>query len=268
LSAICPLSLGRIAIPSRGRNCKHPQCFDLASFLSFADQTSWFCPLCKNPVPWDELLIDAKLEEAIKLSSADVEEFKMTSSGSFVPVDPRPKDSGEEQSEADSEESLESPEAKRRKLNSDEDFNAIPITPGIPCTNLNDTAPSPGLSDASASNFVVSTRLRTRPEQQNESKDPDLSRDNESEDMRTRSLGTRRVVESEDEDEEDESYETGDSYEPLSPRIHWSTEEEDEENSFYRRTDESDASSVVFVEEHSEDVVRHGGQPDNPIVLD
>jgi hypothetical protein len=46
------LSLSRIEIPVQSLRCDHFQCFDLSSFLEFAQEHSvWNCPVCNHPAP-------------------------------------------------------------------------------------------------------------------------------------------------------------------------------------------------------------------------
>ncbi len=52
-SRTCPISLMAMEFPAKGRDCKHSQLFDAASFLRLASFTdSWKCPICKYaPIP-------------------------------------------------------------------------------------------------------------------------------------------------------------------------------------------------------------------------
>mmetsp|Transcript_45451 Transcript_45451/g.83162 ORF Transcript_45451/g.83162 Transcript_45451/m.83162 type:complete len:448 (-) Transcript_45451:103-1446(-) len=47
---LCPLSLTRMTIPVRGRQCRHLRCFDLEAYLATSASTiyqrRWHCPLC------------------------------------------------------------------------------------------------------------------------------------------------------------------------------------------------------------------------------
>ena len=56
----------RMAIPVRGINCDHLQCFDLESYLIMNQQSSvWKCPFCSKPCyslqhdPLIQILIDS-----------------------------------------------------------------------------------------------------------------------------------------------------------------------------------------------------------------
>jgi len=59
-----------ILIPCRGVNCKHLDCFDLMTFLSFYMKTAtdmkWKCFHCKNVIPWKNIRIDIYLHKIIK----------------------------------------------------------------------------------------------------------------------------------------------------------------------------------------------------------
>lgn len=59
INGVCPLTHKIIARPARGVNCIHPECFDMSGFICHAMKTnSWQCPVCRKPVPIDELRID------------------------------------------------------------------------------------------------------------------------------------------------------------------------------------------------------------------
>ncbi|XP_053991883.1 uncharacterized protein LOC128883491 isoform X2 [Hylaeus volcanicus] len=60
----CPITLTRLVIPSRGKHCKHLQCFDLQSFLDITKKSKvfnsrWKCPECSLIVRPDTLVEDA-----------------------------------------------------------------------------------------------------------------------------------------------------------------------------------------------------------------
>ena len=58
VSLRCPLTQTRIMCPARGVSCEHPDCFDLASFITMCSATHlWMCPLCQRPVPPSDLRI-------------------------------------------------------------------------------------------------------------------------------------------------------------------------------------------------------------------
>ena len=48
VSLRCPLTFRRIAVPARGHECRHIQCFDLESYLKLnCEKGVWKCPVCK-----------------------------------------------------------------------------------------------------------------------------------------------------------------------------------------------------------------------------
>ena len=48
VSLKCPISGKRMALPARGQDCKHLQCFDLEAYLRLnGDRGSWKCPICQ-----------------------------------------------------------------------------------------------------------------------------------------------------------------------------------------------------------------------------
>ena len=67
VSLKCPLGLMRIREPCRGACCRHLQCFDLATFLTFAESTSrWECPVCDKLIDFEDLAIDALCDMALR----------------------------------------------------------------------------------------------------------------------------------------------------------------------------------------------------------
>jgi len=64
-----PITMSLIYLPARGLNCLHLACFDLMSFLQFntnGSKARWKCPICKKPLPIDEIVIDSHLHKIIK----------------------------------------------------------------------------------------------------------------------------------------------------------------------------------------------------------
>ena len=91
MSLLCPLTFRRMVLPARGSECRHPQCFDLESYLKANSERSpgvgpggggpgggpgpsgpnapgggWKCPVCTRPVPLEsievwEIIISGKL---------------------------------------------------------------------------------------------------------------------------------------------------------------------------------------------------------------
>lgn len=48
VSLKCTITTKRIALPARGRDCKHIQCFDLEAYLALnCERGNWRCPVCK-----------------------------------------------------------------------------------------------------------------------------------------------------------------------------------------------------------------------------
>lgn len=48
VSLKCPITYRRIALPARGHDCKHIQCFDLEPYLQMnCERAIWRCPVCK-----------------------------------------------------------------------------------------------------------------------------------------------------------------------------------------------------------------------------
>jgi len=51
-NSVCPISRTEIETPVRGIECKHYQCFDLKTYISFSyARNSWQCPICQKYSP-------------------------------------------------------------------------------------------------------------------------------------------------------------------------------------------------------------------------
>eukprot|EP01113_Clastostelium_recurvatum_P043310 TRINITY_DN7136_c0_g1_i3.p1 TRINITY_DN7136_c0_g1~~TRINITY_DN7136_c0_g1_i3.p1 ORF type:complete len:491 (+),score=130.87 TRINITY_DN7136_c0_g1_i3:15-1487(+) len=67
VSLRCPLSHARISLPAKGQHCKHIQCFDLMSYVSYCvQQQLWQCPVCNRSVPLHDLRIDSNFEDILQ----------------------------------------------------------------------------------------------------------------------------------------------------------------------------------------------------------
>lgn len=64
LSLLCPLTGQLVAVPCRGCDCSHLECFDLMGFMKQNENITmsyalrWICPICNKHVLWDQLRID------------------------------------------------------------------------------------------------------------------------------------------------------------------------------------------------------------------
>ncbi|XP_003366729.1 E3 SUMO-protein ligase PIAS4 [Trichinella spiralis] len=54
------LSKQRLEYPCRSHNCIHLDCFDGMAFLEFYyDKADWLCPICRIPMPFENVHLDA-----------------------------------------------------------------------------------------------------------------------------------------------------------------------------------------------------------------
>lgn len=59
VSLKCTVTAKRIALPARGHDCKHIQCFDLEAYLALnCERGNWRCPVCNKPALTEGLEID------------------------------------------------------------------------------------------------------------------------------------------------------------------------------------------------------------------
>ncbi|OQV20718.1 hypothetical protein BV898_05300 [Hypsibius exemplaris] len=59
-SLLCPLSQHRMVDPTRGRECKHVECFDGEVYITanVRGRPEWICPLCRCSAGLDDLIVD------------------------------------------------------------------------------------------------------------------------------------------------------------------------------------------------------------------
>ncbi|KAH7698865.1 hypothetical protein AAVH_34035, partial [Aphelenchoides avenae] len=92
-----PDSGPRIDVPVRSVNCKHAQCFDLATYLKEHDRSllgaskkfvTWNCPICSESAEVHELRVDGYFEAVLCHYSElrNVDEVEILSDGSYRPV--------------------------------------------------------------------------------------------------------------------------------------------------------------------------------------
>ena len=87
-----PLTLTKIKIPARGRNCTHLGCFDLEYFLNFqrdAKHAQWKCVLCDaGPLTLKDIVIDKWMEEIVEHCKDLENVFKVDvfEDGKYTPV--------------------------------------------------------------------------------------------------------------------------------------------------------------------------------------
>lgn len=86
VSLRCPLSTGRLAIPVKGIDCRHLQCFDLAMFLAYSRQSRQFaCPVCnRQTASLERLWVSPLLTEALRLCPVQ-DDVEVLSDGSLRP---------------------------------------------------------------------------------------------------------------------------------------------------------------------------------------
>ncbi|KAF7720610.1 hypothetical protein EC973_006992 [Apophysomyces ossiformis] len=81
MSLKCPISLLRIQQPVRGENCKHPDCFDLESYLVVnQDNIGWKCPHCNECTPPNKLCRDLFFEDLLVRVPKNANEVEFTGS--------------------------------------------------------------------------------------------------------------------------------------------------------------------------------------------
>jgi hypothetical protein len=83
VSLIDPVSRVRIATPARSKVCKHPQCFDLLTFLSMHQYlAAGLCCVCHKVIQMSELIIDGLFQDILK-NTTDEETVELHPDGSW-----------------------------------------------------------------------------------------------------------------------------------------------------------------------------------------
>eukprot|EP00741_Cyanophora_paradoxa_P008722 tig00001373_g8444.t1 len=89
VSLRCPLSYQRLRVAAKGRACKHPQCFDLQAFLEFSHQQHvWHCPVCNQPLPYSQLVVDGLMSRVLESVSPEETHVVVLPDGSWQPPGP------------------------------------------------------------------------------------------------------------------------------------------------------------------------------------
>ena len=76
----CPLSMGRMKNPARGKSCQHQSCFEASMYIQFnrnnSSKNAWKCPLCQEMVSPNELIVDLFVKHMIESVHEDVLEIE------------------------------------------------------------------------------------------------------------------------------------------------------------------------------------------------
>jgi hypothetical protein len=101
----CPLSLMRIELPVKGKDCKHIQCFDANSYLQINKNHPKFdCPVCNKKVYFSSLVVDSYFLKILGevQSQPDVDEVLILPDGTYNIVPPKEEKSSDEESYSES----------------------------------------------------------------------------------------------------------------------------------------------------------------------
>ncbi|KAK9461099.1 PINIT domain-containing protein [Lipomyces oligophaga] len=80
----CPLSFCRITLPIRSVKCSHVQCYDAYSYLELQEQApTWTCPVCNNPAPMEDIVVDSYFEDILKRTRSDIESVEIDPDGTW-----------------------------------------------------------------------------------------------------------------------------------------------------------------------------------------
>lgn len=102
ISLKCPITFKRITLPARGHDCKHPQCFDLESYLQLnCERGAWRCPVCSKPAVLEALEVDQYIWGILHstASTADIDEVTIDSAANWRPAKSHSSIKNEEESD-------------------------------------------------------------------------------------------------------------------------------------------------------------------------
>ncbi|KAL3190472.1 hypothetical protein MRX96_019990 [Rhipicephalus microplus] len=86
VSLTCPLSRTRMTVPSRGRLCKHLDCFDGSSYLQVNERRpTWTCPVCCKPASLSSLVVDQLFTDILANAPGDCNGVVLHADGSWTP---------------------------------------------------------------------------------------------------------------------------------------------------------------------------------------
>eukprot|EP00668_Euglena_longa_P034174 GGOE01043933.1.p2 GENE.GGOE01043933.1~~GGOE01043933.1.p2 ORF type:complete len:260 (+),score=37.07 GGOE01043933.1:28-807(+) len=90
VSLTCPLSFLRMAVPARGRHCRHLQCFDLSAFLeaclSKTGRRSCKCPLCPVQLRLSSLVVDDFIADILRVAGPAATRVQLLPDGTWRPL--------------------------------------------------------------------------------------------------------------------------------------------------------------------------------------
>jgi hypothetical protein len=73
-----PLSCARIKTPARGHDCQHFTCFDLETYLQYANRYgSWKCQLCSKELNPREIKVCQRFQELLSKTDSETESCKL-----------------------------------------------------------------------------------------------------------------------------------------------------------------------------------------------
>lgn len=134
VSLKCPLSLKRIKVPARGRDCNHLGCFDVENYLQYqrdARYAQWKCIICNNgPLMLKSIVVDEWMEDILlKCKEHDnVDHIDVYEDGSFVPVFEK-KESRKDESGDEDDHPAETRKRKYDESNVKQEQSDSPIPP-------------------------------------------------------------------------------------------------------------------------------------------
>jgi len=87
LSLNCPLSQMRIALPCRGSQCTHLQCFDAMFYLTInSRRETWACPVCSKKARLNDLEVDTWMQGVLLNAKPEVSDVELKQDGSWTAV--------------------------------------------------------------------------------------------------------------------------------------------------------------------------------------
>ncbi|KAL8503447.1 hypothetical protein ACS0TY_022261 [Phlomoides rotata] len=87
ISLNCPISMGRIKIPVKGRSCNHITCFDFYNYVEInSTRPNWRCPSCNKPTSFSDIRLDQNMVKVLKKVNPNVMTIIFYPNGSWGPM--------------------------------------------------------------------------------------------------------------------------------------------------------------------------------------
>ncbi|XP_028967126.1 E3 SUMO-protein ligase PIAS2 [Galendromus occidentalis] len=161
VTLVCPLGQCRVQIPCRPAGCSHINCFDASFYLMMNEKKpTWICAVCDKNILFEDLYLDAYMEEVCRNAPPDCREVEFTEDGSWVPVMEEKEDSKKRKRQASDSDDSDAEREARKKDQKKEKEVMIDLTE---CTDEEDNVPPPPVISRAASATATASNGQRAP---------------------------------------------------------------------------------------------------------